>query len=83
MLEAGLRLKLSVQMMMLMIVIVLVVMRTDDHVAARIFGDLTSGGEGVKQKGADAALELTSETFNTSLWASPAPSVIVEFYAHW
>ncbi|CAM6090971.1 unnamed protein product [Calypogeia fissa] len=85
--EVGLRLKLLVQMMMvIMIVIMSVLMRTDDHgfaASARMIDDQKSDGESAKQKAADGAVELTLETFNTSLWASPAPSVIVEFYAHW
>jgi len=32
---------------------------------------------------ADAAVELKVDDFNTMLWAMPASSAIVEFFAHW
>ncbi|XP_024523489.1 sulfhydryl oxidase 2 isoform X2 [Selaginella moellendorffii] len=36
-----------------------------------------------EQEEADAAVELTKNSFNQTLWAAPATFALVEFYAHW
>jgi thiol oxidase len=47
--------------------------------ARLIGGDLPKQGNVMNT----AAVELTTENFNSTLWASPSTWAIVEFYAHW